>query len=106
MIVLGAFVVVLLAVSMFGVLHAPLEMRGQTYWGRVIRAWATVIIGLSFFVAAVWMNRHEDDLKFSVRWLLAGFVLDIAWSGVQTLAFYTPLLKKLNVTHWQLAFST
>ena len=105
MIVLGAFVVVLLAASMFGVLHAPLEMRGQTYWGRTIRAWATVIIGLSFFVTAVWMNRHEDDLKFSVRWLLAGFMLDIVWSGVQALAFYTPLLQKVMVTHWQLAFS-
>ncbi len=105
MIVLGAFVVVLLAASMFGVLHAPLEMRGQTYWGRNIRAWATVIIGLSFFVTAAWMNRHEEDLKFSVRWLLAGFVLDVAWSGVQALAFYTPLLEKVMVTHWQLAFS-
>jgi hypothetical protein len=105
MIALGAFLLAILAASMFGVLHAPLELRGQTYWGRVIRAWATVIIGLSFFVAAAWMNREEDDLKFSVRWLLAGLVLDIAWSGVQSLAFYTPLLKKVTVTHWQLAFS-
>jgi hypothetical protein len=51
------------------------------------------------------MNRDENDLRFSVRWLLAGFVLDIAWSGVQALAFYTPLLEKVTVTHWQLAFS-
>jgi len=105
MLLLGAFLLALLAVSMFGVLHAPLEMRGQTYWGRNIRAWATVIIGLSFFVTAVWMNKNENDLKFSVRWLLAGFVLDIAWSGVQMMAFYTPLLEKVTVTHWQLAFS-
>ena len=105
MIVFGAFVVVLLAASMFGVLHTPLDMRGQTYWGRAIRAWATVLIGLSFFVTSIWMNRHEGDLKFSVRWLLAGFVLDIVWSGVQTLAFSTPLLDKVTVTHWQLAFS-
>jgi hypothetical protein len=105
MIALGAFLLAILAASMFGVLHAPLELRGQNYWGRAIRAWATVIIGLSFFVAAAWMNREEDDLKFSVRWLLAGLVLDIAWSGVQSLAFYTPLLKKVTVTHWQLAFS-
>jgi O-antigen ligase len=105
MIALGAFLLALLAASMFGVLHAPLAMRGQTYWGRVIRAWATVVIGLSFFVTAAWINRNEDDLKFSVRWLLAGLVLDIAWSGVQSLAFYTPLLKKVTVTHWQLAFS-
>jgi len=105
MIVLGAFMLALLAATMFGILHAPLELRGQTYWDRAIRAWTTVIIGLSFFVTAAWMNRHEDDLKFSVRWLLVGFVLDIAWSGVQALAFYTPLLKKVTVTHWQLAFS-
>ena len=105
LIVLGAFLLALLAATMFGVLHAPLEMRGQSYWGRAIRAWATVFIGLSFFVTAVWMNRDEDDLKFSVGWLLAGFVLDIAWSGVQALAFYTPLLQKVTVTHWQLAFS-
>jgi len=105
MIALGAFILALLATSMFGVLNAPLMMRGQTYWGRVIRAWATVVIGLSFFIAAIWMNRDEDDLKFSVRWLLAGFVLDIAWSGVQSLAFYTPLLKKVTVTYWQRAFS-
>jgi O-antigen ligase len=32
-------------------------------------------------------------------------VLDVAWSGVQALAFYTPLLPKVTVTHWQLAFS-
>jgi len=105
MIMLGMFLLVLLAATTFGILHAPLELRGQSYWGRAIRAWATVIIGLSFFVTAAWMNRHEGDLKFSVRWLLAGFMLDIAWSGVQALAFSTPLLKKVTVTHWQLAFS-
>jgi hypothetical protein len=105
MIMLGVFLLTVLGASMVGVLHAPLELRGQTYWGRNIRAWATVVIGLSFFIAAVWMNRGEDGLKFSVRWLLAGLVLDIAWSGVQSLAFYTPLLKKVTVTHWQLAFS-
>ncbi len=103
--VLGVFVIVLLATTMFGALNAPLELRGQTYWGRAVRAWATVIIGLSFFLAAVWMNRNTNDLTFSVRWLLAGFVLDMAWSGVQALAIYTPLLKKVIVTHWQLAFS-
>ena len=105
MIVLGLFIFALFATSMLGVLNAPLVMRGQTYWGRNIRAWVTVIIGLSFFITAVWMNRNEDDLKFSVRWLLAGLVLNIVWSGVQSLAFYTPLLKKVTVTHWQRAFS-
>lgn len=104
-ILLGAFLLVLLATSLLGAFYAPIELRGQTYWGRNIRAWVTIIIGLSFFIAAAWMNRNENDLKFSVRWLLAGFLLDIVWSTVQSLAFFTPLLDKVTVTHWQLAFS-
>lgn len=102
---LTAFVLFTLAASCFGALLDPLPLRGQDYFGRVIRAWATVFIGLSFFISAVWMNRNEDDLKFTVRWILAGFVMDVAWSGVQSLAFYTPLLDKVTVTMWQRAFS-
>jgi O-antigen ligase len=100
-----AFVLLTLAATGFGLLMDPLPMRGFEYFGRVFRAWITVVIGLSFFVAAVWMNRTEEDLRFSIRWLLAGFVMDIFWSGVQALAFYTPLLEKVTVTHWQRAFS-
>jgi hypothetical protein len=102
---LTAFALFVLAATSLGVLFAPLPLRGQEYFGRVIRAWATLLIGLAFFVSAVWMNRNEDDLRFSVKWLLFGFVLDILWSGVQGLAFYTPLLKKVTVTHWQRLFS-
>ena len=36
-------------------------------------------------------------------WL--ALVMDVLWSGVQSLAFYTPLLEKVTVTHWQRAFS-
>ena len=100
-----AFVLLALAATSLGALLNPLPLRGYEYAGRVIRAWLTLAIGLSFFVAAVCMNRNEDDLRFSIKWLLAGFVLDILWSGVQALAFYTPLLKKVTVTHWQRAFS-
>lgn len=102
---LTVFVLFALAATGLGALLAPLPLRGQEYFGRVIRAWATLIIGLSFFIAAVWMNRNEDDLRFSIKWLLAGFVMDILWSGLQALAFYTPLLKKVTVTHWQRVFS-
>ena len=99
------FVLLALTATSLGLLLDPLPLRGQEYFGRAIRAWATLVIGLSFFVAAVWMNRNEEDLRFTVKWLLAGFVLDVLWSGVQSLAFYTPLLKKVTVTHWQRAFS-
>lgn len=99
------FLLIALAATGIGSLLDPLPLRGQEYFGRVIRAWVTVVIGLSFFIAAIWMNRDEEDLRFSIRWLLAGFVMDVLWSGVQSLAFYTPLLKKVTVTHWQRAFS-
>jgi len=102
---LTAFVLFTLAASNFGAWLDPLPLRGQEYFGRVIRAWATVAIGLSFFISAMWMNRSEDDLRFSVKWLLAGFAMNVLWSGVQTLAMYTPLLEKETVSHWQLAFS-
>ncbi|HXQ33263.1 MAG TPA: hypothetical protein VN843_04500, partial [Anaerolineales bacterium] len=102
---LTVFVLFTLAATSFGALLDPLPLRGQEYVGRAIRAWATLIIGLSFFVSAVWMNRNEEDLKFTAKWLLAGFVTDVLWSGVQSLAFYTPLLEKVTVTHWQRAFS-
>ena len=100
-----AFVLLAVVASGLGLLLDPLPLRGQDYLGRVLRAWVTLIIGLCFFIAAVWMNRSEEDLRFSIKWLLAGFVMDILWSGVQALAFYTPLLKKATLTHWQRAFS-
>ena len=100
-----AFVFIALIATSIGLLLDPLPMRGYEYLGRVLRAWVTLLIGLLFFVAAAWMNRSEEDLRFSIQWLLAGFMLDVLWSGVQALAFYTPLLKKVTVTHWQRAFS-
>src|SRR5687768_6844718 len=102
---LTVWVLFILAATSFGALLDPIPLRGQVYAGRAIRAWATLIIGLSFFISAVWMNRNESDLRFTVTWLMAGFAMDVIWSGVQSLAFYTPVLKKVTVTHWQLAFS-
>jgi hypothetical protein len=100
-----AFVLMAFAATSLGFLLNPIPMRGYEYFGRILRAWITLLIGLSFFIAALWMNRDEEDLRFSIKWLLAGFVADVLWSGVQALSFYTLLLKKVTVTHWQLAFS-
>jgi O-antigen ligase len=102
---LGALVLFIFAATSFGTLIDPIPLRGQTYSGRAIRALATLFIGIAFFVSAVWMNKNEDDFRFTVRWLFAGLCLDLAWSGLQAVTFYTHLLKKEMVTHWQLAFS-
>jgi O-antigen ligase len=102
---LGALVLFIFAATSFGALIDPLALRGQIYSGRAIRALATLFIGIAFFISAVWMNKDQEDFRFTVRWLLAGLCLDLAWSGLQAVTFYTHLLNKEMVTHWQLAFS-
>lgn len=102
---LAAFIAAAAAASVIGLLLAPVAMRGQLASGRIPRAWATILIGVGFFGASVWMNRKETDLKFTLKWLLAGLVLDMLWSAVQGATFYLHLLPKPLVTHWQRAFS-
>lgn len=102
---LGVLVLFMVAATSFGALIDPIPLRGQTYSGRAIRALATLFIGIAFFIAALWMNKDEDDFRFTVRWLFAGLCLDLAWSGLQAVTFYTGLLEKEMVTHWQRAFS-
>lgn len=104
-IALGAFVLYAIFSSSVGALLDPIPLRGQTYDGRALRALITLFIGIAFFVAAVWMNKDEAGLRFTVKWIFAGLCLDLAWSGLQAVTFYTGLLEKEMVTHWQLAFS-
>ena len=88
-----------------GTFLSPIPMRGQEYWGRALRAFLTFGIGLSFFIAALWMHRDQNDLRHSLKWLYAGLFLTMIWAGVQAIAFYTPLLSKGQVSEWQLLFS-
>ena len=94
--ILLAFTLTALLSTMLGALFAPIELRGVGYWDRALRAWITLIIGLSFFISAVWMNRNEDDLKFSLKWLLAGLALHIIWGGIQAVGLQIGLRGELN----------
>ena len=102
---LAVFLLAALIASLLGILLGPVPMRGQEAIGRILRAWATIFIGVVFFIAAVWMNRNEDDLRFSIKWLFAGFIIDILWSGLQGATFYLHIFPKPLVTHWQRAIS-
>lgn len=94
--ILLVFTLTALLSTAIGSLYAPIELRGQGYFDRAIRAWITLVIGLSFFVSAVWMNRTEDDLKFSLKWLLTGLVLHIVWAGIQAVGLRIGLRGELN----------
>ncbi len=101
---LGMLILFLFTATALGAILAPIPLRGQLYFGRAIRALLTVFIGLSFFVAAMWMNKDEADLRFTLTWLFAGLSLNIAWSALQQITFMG-FLEKEMVTHWQRAFS-
>lgn len=105
LILLGMFVLVLILSTILGPLYAPLELRGQDYWGRALRALVTIVIGLMFFIAAIWMNRDEEDLRFSIKWLLLGLCLHIIWASVQAFSFYTSYLPRPILVDMQLSFS-
>ncbi len=94
--ILLAFTLTALLSTAFGSLLAPIELRGVGFWDRALRAWITFVIGLSFFLSAVWMNRNEDDLKFSLKWLLAGLILHIVWGGIQAVGLQMGLRGELN----------
>ena len=105
LLLLGLFLIAVLVSSALGALNAPLELRGSTYLDRLLRAWFTVFIGMMFFLAAIWMNRDEADVRFSVKWLLLGLCLHILWSLVQAISFYTPYLPRQTLKDWQTSFS-
>lgn len=81
--VLIAFVLATIAATALGATFAPIELRGTDYWDRAIRAFVTLAIGLSFFLAAAWMNQDEAQVKFSVRWLMVGLAGHLVWGAIQ-----------------------
>ncbi|PWH12395.1 MAG: hypothetical protein DDG60_13475, partial [Anaerolineae bacterium] len=81
--VLTAFTLAAIASTALGATLNPIELRGVEYWERAVRAFITLAIGLAFFLAAAWMNQNEEQVKFSVRWLMVGLVGHILWGGIQ-----------------------
>lgn len=100
-----AFLVFALAASFLGVLYAPIPLRGTTFDDRVLRGWLSLVVGLVFFFIAFWMNRDEEDLQRSLKWIYAGLGLTLAWSLVQAVAINSPLIPRHLINEIQLIFS-
>lgn len=85
------FILIALLSTLIAALYAPLDLRGQYYWGRTLRAWVSLGVGLVFLLCAFWMNRTQADLHRSLKWLYVGLGLTIIWGGLQILAIETPV---------------
>ena len=93
--VLLAFILAAAAVTAYGAVHPPVELHDVGYFDRAIRAVITIVIGLLFFLAAIWMNQDDQDLRFSVRWLLAGLAAQLLWGAIQFIGLNTGNRKLL-----------
>lgn len=95
------FVLIALLASALGALFAPLSLRGQEYWGRVVRAWITLALGLMFLFYAIWMSRSQDQLRSSLRWLYLGLFISFIWGVLQTLSMATPWVNRAVIAYLQ-----
>jgi hypothetical protein len=94
-----------LASTAVGGLFAPLDLYTQGYLGRALRAWVTLAVGFAFLLSAIWSNKTEDDLRFSVKWLLFGLVLQLTWGSVQAASLFVKFPSKKLVDAVQEIFS-
>lgn len=99
------FILVALISTFAGGLYAPLELRGQTYWGWALRTWISLAIGMGFFWVSVLVSRSEEFLRKSLPWMYAGLVVTILWGGIQAIAQNTSLIDLAWVNKVQLTFS-
>jgi hypothetical protein len=99
------FVLLILATSALAGLYAPLDLRNNSYWGRMIRAWLTLSIGIVFLLTAIWKNENEEDLRFTLKWLYAGLAIDLGWALLQTASLYINIPNKTMMDSWQELFS-
>ncbi|MFH2040164.1 MAG: hypothetical protein ABIJ65_12090, partial [Chloroflexota bacterium] len=81
------FILIIIATAFTGAMNAPLELRGQVYWGRFLRSAITLMIGLAFFFYASWTTRTKVGLLTSLKWLYLGLFISFLWGFVQLLVY-------------------
>jgi O-antigen ligase len=66
------------------------EFQGITVFDRVVRNVMTLVIGVGFYVLVALIPEDREDLRFTLRWLLIGFALALAWGSLQALYVVPP----------------
>ncbi len=65
---------------------------GVSVASRAVRMLVTLFLGAAFYFTVTLFPQDEDDLRFTLRWLYAGFAVALAWGCVQVgyILFYSP----------------
>jgi O-antigen ligase len=94
---LAFFLLAVLASVASSSLH-PLEpYKGQEPMGRVLRALATLTIGLSFYTVSMLQTKADKGLRSSLRALYTGAFLALIWATVQA---YFALERVPSLPDW------
>lgn len=79
------FVVVAVVSSLLASLRGIESLQGISVFLRMARALGTLGIGAAIYLAVTLWPENKEELKFSLRWLYAGFILALFWGTLQSI---------------------
>ncbi|MCJ7513089.1 MAG: hypothetical protein MUO23_08985, partial [Anaerolineales bacterium] len=97
-----AFVSVALVASAGAFFLPVYPSAGQSVLGRELRALLTLCIGAGFFLVASMLPRGRGEMIASLRWIYAGAMAMLAYSGFQVARLryaYNPVPERLVAFH-------
>jgi O-antigen ligase len=82
---LAAFILVAMAGVALASLSGLEAWRGVSLLERGIRGLLTLFVGVALYFTITLLVRNREGLKFSLRWLYAGFVVALSWGTLQAI---------------------
>lgn len=91
------FVIVVVAGSLWASLGNVDDLMGVSLLDRTIRSLLTLGLGVAFYMTAALLPRDRRDMRYSLRWLYAGFAVALLWGSLQVVyvLHYSP-----EYFHW------
>ncbi len=89
---LAAFVLAAFASTVYAFTQGIDPDINITVAARAARMLVTLGLGVAFYLTVAVAPSSRDELRFSLRWLYAGFAIALLWGSIQAgyILFYTP----------------
>lgn len=79
------FVVVVVVSALLSLLRGVEPSLGIPVTDRILRALLTLAIGCAIYLTVSLLPRSLEDLRFSLRWMYAGFGVALLWGSLQAI---------------------